>query len=188
MWIVAPGQLGPDQASFQGDPVFLVDASDLTNPTLLNSEFGYFFYGNTAPQTVAGLSGDWLTEIIAGPDYVSACKALGEATSRIFDQGPSDPDRYQLDLAYSCTEAGKRTRIVRQGAAASNTRYSYVVVDAEDRMTGGSRVIVAKEIWFSTAGQLLPDDLRGQTLKRPGHENEPINVDRIKERIATSHP
>jgi hypothetical protein len=188
MWIVAPGQLGPDQATFQGEPVFLVDASDLANPTPFNNEFGYFFYGHTAPQTVTGLSGDWLTEVIAGPDYTSACEALGQAASRIFDGGPANPDRFQLDLAYSCTEGGKRARIVRKGMAGSNTRLSYIVVDAEDRMAGGDRLIVAKEIWFSTAGQLLPDDLIGQTLKRPGHESEPIDVDRIKERIARSHP
>ncbi|BDC48068.1 hypothetical protein F183_A03840 [Bryobacterales bacterium F-183] len=179
---------GVTTSAIDAQAAYLVDATDLNNPTPMTPPNGYFFFGKEADAPVPGLSVDWLTEVVTGDSYESACSALGQAVSKTLSEGRAQPDRLSLSLAYSCTEGGKGVRIVREALAGIDQKWSYVIVDAEDRTVPGDQLIVAKEIWFSRADELQPEQLRGHKLKRPGQEQRDIDVDDIATRISRIHP
>jgi hypothetical protein len=168
-----------------GNPAFLVDASDLEKPKPLAEPgmHGFFFFGADAPQMVPELSKQWLTEVVVGVNRPDAASALADATEHRMRQEPNQP-RLKLSLDYNCTECGKDTRIIRVGLEDLNDTWSYVVVDAED---GPNQTVIAHEIWFSKTTTLTPTLVDGRPLARPQAGGKPIDGARIAQRIRDAH-
>lgn len=126
------------------------------------------------------MSKEWLTEIVAAKNFDNADKVLGEAV-RHFSK--KELPALSLSLQFNCTRCGKNTRIVRQGLAALDETWSYVIVDDEDLP---NQTVAAKEIWLSRGSKLTPSQVDGKPLLSDPQKK--IDGKEIARKIAADHP